>query len=400
MRTLPILCAAGIATSATAQHIGLDDALRSARSHRPLLQAANQRLSQAKQSSRALGAFPATRLSVGYTSALETGGSDDDLVLSQPIDLFGRASAFRRSGKAIVAEAEANLRQTALDVQTEVVDAYVVAISASELAKSARAVLSVYEQLHEATRLRVEGGVAPGFHLTQVSLDLEQARLRAEQRQAESEAAVRKLEAVTGIADLGTFRGEFPAIAPATADAAALKRQRPELLTLEAQAQMAEADAAIALASGRPELEVQGRRTPWQERDDRYGLRIQLSIPLFDHGRVAAETRAAGLKAAAARKTLADALRLAEGEVGAARIEFDSAKEQVGKYERLVGLAKELVERLRPGLTEQATTLIEVLDATRVLRDLEQAHVEAKTRLAQSQARLVRATGHILEVNP
>ena len=400
MRTLPILCVAGIAASATAQHLGLDDALRSARSHRPLLQAAILRLSQAKHSSRALGAFPTTRLSVGYTSDVETGGSDDDLVLSQPIDLFGRTSALRRSGKALVAEAEASVRQIALDVQTEVVDAYVAAVSTSELAKSARAVQSVYEQLHEATRLRVEGGVAPGFHLTQVSLDLEQARLRSEQRQAESEAALKKLEAVTGMTDLRSFQGAFPELAPALVDSAALQRHLPELLSLEAQAQLAEADAAISRASGRPELEVQGRRTPWQERDDRYGLRIQLSIPLFDHGRVAAETRAAGLKAAAARKTLADALRLAEGEVQAAQIEYETARAQAGKYERLVGLAKELVERLRPGLTEQATTLIEVLDATRVLRDLEQAYVEAKTRLAQSQARLVRATGHILEVNP
>lgn len=337
---------------------------------------------------------------LGYTSSLEAGGSDEDLVLTQPVDLFGRSTALRRSGRALVAEAEASARQIALEIQTEVVDAYVAAVSASELAASARAVQSVYEQLHEATRLRVEGGIAPGFHLTQVSLDLEQAKLRAEQRQSESESALRKLESVTGMTDLRTFRGAFPAIPLAIVDVASLRRQRPELLTLEAQAQMAEADAGIALASGRPELEVQGRRTPWQERDGRFGLRIQLSIPLFDHGRVAAEARAAGLKAAAARKALADALRLAEGELGAARIEFDSAKEQVGKYERLVGLAKELVERLRPGLTEQATTLIEVLDATRVLRDLEQAHVEAKTRLALTQARLVRASGHILEVNP
>ena len=385
---------------ASAQQVGLSEVLRSARANRPLLQAASLRLSQAKLTSRALGAPPAMRLFVGYTTTPETGGSDDDLVLSQPIDLFGRTNAFRRSGQALVAEAEASFRQASLDVQTEVVDAYLSAVAATELTKSARALQSVYEQLYEATRLRVEGGIAPGFHLTQVSLDLEQAKLRAEQRWAESTAALRKLESIAGLTDTKDFQATFPELGVAQTDSATLRRQRPELLFLDAQVRIAEADIAIARASGRPEFELQARRTPWQERDDRYGLRLQLSIPLFDHGRIGAETKAAGIKAEAAKKALEDAYRLAEGEVKSAQVELDSAKDQVGKYELLVGTAKELVNRLRPGLTEQATTLIEVLDATRVLRDLEQAFVEARTRLAQAQARLFRATGQILEAKP
>ncbi len=400
MRPLFILCLAAIAASSTAQQTGLDDVLRSARTHRPLLQAAALRLSQTKLMTRATGAYPATRLFLGLTTDPETGGSDDDLVLSQPIDLFGRTSAFRRSGNALEAEAEAHYRQVALDIQTEVVEAYLASVSAAALARSARAVLTVYEQLHEATRRRVEGGVAPGFHLTQVGLDLEQARLLAEQRQAEASATLRRLESVSGLKELRELQAETPRLSTPKLDKAVIRRQRPELLLLEAQARIADADLAMARASGRPELEIQARRTPWQERNDRYGLRVQLSFPLFDHGRVAAESRAASQRAEAARKALDDALVLAEGEVAAAQIEFDAAAAQVGRYEALVGRAQELVERLRPGLTEQATTLIEVLDATRVLRDIEQAHVESRARLAQAQARLVRATGLILEVTP
>lgn len=400
LKPLYLLCLAAIAASSTAQQAGLNDVLSAARTHRPLLQSASLRLSQSKSMARAVGAYPATRLFLGLTTDPETGGSDDDLILSQPIDLFGRTSAFRRSGQALVAEAEANYRQAALDLQTEVVDAYLEAVSATALAKSAEAVLAVYEQLHEATRLRVEGGVAPGFHLTQVGLDLEQARLLAEQRRAEALASLRRLESVSGLAELQELRDESPTLASPASDLATIRRQRPELLLLDAQARIGDADLAIARASGRPELEIQARRTPWQERNDRYGLRVQLSFPLFDHGKVASESRAAAQRAEAARKALDDALRLAEGEVKAAQIEFESASAQVVKYEALVSRAKDLVDRLRPGLTEQATTLIEVLDATRVLRDIEQAHVESKARLAHAQARLVRATGLILEVNP
>lgn len=379
------------------QSTTLRQAILSAQSNRPAFEAARLRVVQANLSRRALGAFPTTRLFVGYTSDLAVGGSDDDLVLAQPIDIFGRTTAARGVGAALVVQAEAGLRQVASDIQSEVVDAYLQAVASAELAKSAQSVQSVYERLHEATRLRVEGGVAPGFHLTQVSLDLEQARLRTKQRQAEANANLQRLAAATGVELLAQLESGFPTLAMAETNEATLARQRPDLLLLAAEVRSAEAEVKFARTLNLPELEVQGRRTPWQERDDQYGLRVQLSIPLFDSGRSKFETKAAATRAEAARKALADATKIALGEIMAAQIEVASASQQVGEYEALVAKAKELVDRLRPGLTEQATTLIEVLDATRMLRDLEQAHVEARERLALTQARYLKATGQLLE---
>lgn len=285
-----------------------------------------------------------------------------------------------------------------IEIQNEVVDAYFTAISAAELSKSALAVQEIYKQLHEATRLRVEGGIAPGFHLTRVALDLEQARLRSDRRRSEANGSLQQLQAVAGLPSIPALPEGFPFLTVKPVDGTTLRGQRPDLLDLQAQIQMAEADAAIARASGRPELELQGRRIPWQERHDRFGLRLQLSVPLFDHGRAASETRAARAKSEAAVKSFEDGQKVAEGEVRSAETELASASEQVAKFGVLVMKAKGLVDRLRPGLTEQATTLIEVLDATRVLRDLEQSHVEAKIRLALAQARLIRVTGTVLEV--
>ena len=399
MKFLQVLCLSTLAAITGAQQpISLSEALRSARAMRPAFEAAALRVSQAKLSSRAIGAFPTTHLFVGYSSDPETGGSDDDLVLAQPLDFFGRTSAFRKSGSALVSQATAGYLLVANEIQAEVVTAYIDAAMATELARSALAVEAVYGRLHEATRLRVEGGVAPGFHLTQVSLDLEQARLRTEQRRAEADASLQRLSVATGIDPRHEVQAGFPSLETIEPGTEMLLRQRPDLLLLAAEFQTAEAEVGVTRASGMPELELQARRTSWQQRDDRYGLRLQLAIPLFDHGRVRSETKAATVRAEAARMALADATKLALGEIRAARIEVDSAKDQVGKFETLVARARDLVERLRPGLTEQATTLIEVLDATRILRDLEQAHVEARARLAQAQARHLKATGRLIEV--
>ena len=381
------------------QPLTLTQAIASARANRSTFESSRLRVTEAILTRRSSAAFPTTRLFVGYGSDPETGGSDDDLVLAQPLDIFGRTSAARASGDALVVQAEAAFRQVAADVQTDVVNAYVEAATSAELARTAASVEETLEKLYEATRLRVEGGVAPGVQLTRVGLDLEQAKLRSDQRQAELAANLTRLAALIGSSHAATVSSGFPELPIAPVDEATLVKQLPNLLLLAADVRSAEADARVARAEGMPELELQGRRTSWQAPEQRYGLRLQLSIPLFDYGRSRSATRAALTRAAAAKKALADATRLAVGEIAGARIEAGAAREQVTRYEALVRTARGLVDRLRPGLTDQATTLLEVLDATRSLRDIEEALVEARQRLAQAQSRYLRATGTILEVS-
>jgi outer membrane protein TolC len=377
------------------QPITLQDAINSARNLRPAFEAARLRVVAAQQDRKALRAFPATRLLIGYSSDLDVGGSDDDLVLSQPIDLFGRTAAGRAAGDALVAHAEAEYRKVAVDIQSEVIDAYVRAAGAVQLDQTAGLVLDALERLHEATRLRVEGGVAPGVQLTRVGLELDQAKIKKQQRGAELSASLVSLAALIGSSE-STRPGGFPEMARLLVEGVELLRQRPELMRLAADVKVAEADARLARSSAMPELEIQARRTPWQESADEYGLRVQLGVPVFDYGRVRAESKAASIRANAARRALTDAVTIAFAEIASSVIEVESASKQVVQFEALVATARELVERLRPALTEQATTLFEVIDATRSMRDIEEALIEARLRLAAAQLRYLRATGHLL----
>lgn len=45
-------------------------------------------------------------------------------------------------------------------------------------------------------------------------------------------------------------------------------------------------------------------------------------------------------------------------------------------------------------------TLVELLEATRALREVEEGMAEAKLRLALAQAEYLRASGQLLEVGP
>lgn len=380
-----------------AQTLTLPEAVAQARSSRASVQAARIKLEQARLARRALGAAPTTSLLVGYTNDLRVGGSDEDLVLSQPVDLFGRTSAMRRTGDALVLQAEANLRQTELDLQSDVVTLYVEGVAATSRLAIARDAEEAAARLLEAVKGLVEGGKLPGVQATRVSIELERAHATRKHREAELAAARRRLLAAIGDGG-GVTADAFPDLPVAEVSVAELISWRADLLTLSAEISAAEADARVARTSRLPQLELQGRRSPWQESDPTYGGRIQLTFPLFDYGKSRAEEGAASKRAEAARKAMADAQRIARGEIDAAKLEVAGAVEQVKSLEMVVATSRDLVSRTQTGLREGANTLIDVLDAARALREIEESLVEARVTLATAQARYLRATGSLIEV--
>lgn len=389
------LAAAQVAQAQDAQ-LTLDRALGLARANRPSVAAAQLRVTSARQTRRGLGAFPATRLFVGYSSDPAVGGSDDDLVLSQPIDIFGRTGAARAVGEAGVLRAEAELQQTLAAIQGDVVEQYSEAAAARALAASATQSVDIAQRLHTAIQTLVTEGRVAGVQLTRVGIELERSRLNLNQRQAEEQASLQRL---SGLLNVPADQVAVPGFAELTVEViepAMLQRRRADLLLLQAEVATAEAEARVARLTSTPELEIQGRRTAWQERDERYGARIQISIPLLDYGRARAETSAARTRAEAARRALADATRIAESELSAARIEMAAAQEQITRYQAIVESARSLVEKSRTGFAAEAITLLELLEATRALREVEEGFVEARLRLARAQARYLRATGQIL----
>ncbi len=63
---------------------------------------------------------------------------------------------------------------------------------------------------------------------------------------------------------------------------------------------------------------------------------------------------------------------------------------------RITESARTLVAKSQLGLREGQTTVVEVLEATRALREVEQEAVEARQRLAEAQAAVLRASGRLL----
>ncbi len=377
------------------QPLSIEGALKLVRQNRSAAGAAKLGIDEARLKARSLGSYPPTTLGAGYSSRLEVGGSDSDLFLSQPLDFFGRTSAGRRAGSATILMAEAGYRGTMLGLQSDVLEAYFSAVSTSQLAETSEEIVKVAQGLKDAAQKRFDEGKIAEVQVTRASIELARAKQSALLRRSQRQAAVARLAGALGLPSLDLpLDLNAVVVTPPTIDLT----QRPDLLLLNAEVQTAEADAGLARLDNRPELEVQARRSPWNDSNALYGARIQLTLPLYDHGRSRFETQAAKARSQSARARYDDAQKRALSELAAIKVELDASKELVANYQAIVESAQTLVVKSQKGFSEGLGTLTDVLEATRALREIEQELAEAKLRFNLAAVSQYRAAGLLMEV--
>lgn len=377
------------------ERAGLQQMLQSAYAARPGIEAARLRVAEARAQARLLGAYPSTELSLGITSPPEAGGSDDDFVLSQELDFFGRARAGKARGYALVLGEQARLRAVILEVQSQVLEAYGEAAASELRAEVAKRILETAAALYDSSQKRFEEGRVPEVQVIRSRIEHQRALQDFNRRSGELQAARTRLAQLTGLDNFAADTQELSRqVNLAGGD---LGAARPELAELAAAQSLASAEAEQVRAEYRPTFAIQGRRSAWNDGDGQFGLRLQLTIPLLDHGRRRAELEAVDARRAAVEKQYADALLLAKAEVAAAEITLKTTREQAEAYRLILDEARTLVAKSQLGYEEGATTLIEVLEATRAMREVEEGYVEALAASYAAQADYIRATGQLLE---
>lgn len=164
------------------------------------------------------------------------------------------------------------------------------------------------------------------------------------------------------------------------AAAAALADRNPSLRAGRADVGRQDAMLSVARRSRIPDLEF----TAFREREldkDSSGLSFAMRIPLWNakRGEIARAEAAARLSSAAAQR-----LRLElQSELQARLTELQIAGDQAGLLEReILPAATRAVELVRLSYTEGETSLLDLLDAQRTLRDAQREAVQAQLALA------------------
>ncbi len=164
-------------------------------------------------------------------------------------------------------------------------------------------------------------------------------------------------------------------------------------MALAADIKAANAEGSLARANARPELELQGLRSPWGNPGSQFGARIQFSWAFSDSGKSKNERRSAERKAQATTESLRDAKAKAEAELSASLQELAGAKSQIDSYASLIESTRTLMRKTQVGYEQGASTLLDMLEATRALKEVEEGSILAMQRYTEAKIAVYRATG-------
>ncbi|MBZ0214289.1 MAG: TolC family protein [Nitrospirae bacterium] len=374
------------------QSLDLNQALTLARESRPAVTAASSAVSSALEATRAAGSRPPLVMGIGATSKEGLGATDQDLFLGHSPDFYGRASAARRVAESAHRRALAGQREVWLDVQAEVLSAYIEAYSAGRQSVAAGALLDVGEALFQATQRRFEEGKIPEVQLSLASIQRDRARQAADHAKSKELAALQRLAGAMGV-----WEAPRSLAPPALTEPPALVDQRPDIMALLAEVDAAEAEALVAARDATPELDLSALRSPWGESAPQVAMRVQLTWRLGDFGKTRSLVRAARERSASLNSRVEDLRRRAASELVANKLEVESARTRLDSAEAIRRAAVELASKSQRGFAEGIGSLLDVLEATRALRDIEVEVVDAEREYLLAMAARFAVAGTLLE---
>lgn len=323
-------------------------------------------------------------------------------------DFGARAASIDAQRYQLIASLLSNNR-TLQDTIAEVETAYYAVLAArAQVAAQAQQETALSTSL-DAVEVRLRGGLAARADQLRARAALSEATLArqaAERDLAKAEAALKQAAAIEQTRALVL---DWEVAPPAPLDAATLladllaeaERQRPDLRALQAAAASARAEAQRALAARWPSLSLAANtgRTFFLEDElapsTSYNVGVNVSLPLFDGGRLAAEARAAERDA---ERLQADAdsqrsqvslavaeayhdVRHAQAQREGVTVQFDSASESAQAAEA----------RYRAGVG----SLLELLTAQADLARARQAQAQADADWLAAFSRLNHALGRL-----
>ena len=266
----------------------------------------------------------------------------------------------------------------------------------------------------DAAEARLQGGLvsrADQLRARAALVETQLARQTAERDQAKAEAALKQ---AAGIEQTRPLVLDWKTTPPAVLEAADLlaellaeaQRQRPDLHALQAAAASARSEAERARAARWPSLSLGANsgRTFFLE-DERtpsttYSVGVNLSVPLFDGGRLAAEARAAERDAErlqaeveTQRSQVARAVTDAYHDVRNAQVQRDGVVVQFDS-------ASESARAAEARYTAGVGSLLELLTAQAALARARQAQAQADSDWLAAFSRLNHALGRLPAAAP
>ena len=362
---------------------------------------AQARIAAAQARLRAAGAFAGTSLSLAHAFGKNTGGFDEDILLSQVIELGKRGSRVR-GAQFERAAAQFDRAGVGTDLDFAVRAAYYDALRADVERGLADASLQTAQTFNTAAQTQFAAGDVPRANVVRSGIELSRAQAALVAAQSDLKVRLAALRSLLAMPDDAPMKlGDALGFAPATYDLAALQslagQTRADLLAARALQQARVANVQAARALQRPDAFVEARRAaivPYSGAPNGQSLRVGLVIPLFDFGRNRAAADEARAAAREQQAILDQTTRAARLDVATTYERFVAAQSAVQSFDAgRLAQSRELLDMAQIGYQHGANSYLELLDAQTVYRNEQADYARALAAWNTARADLERAVG-------
>jgi len=388
------------------QPLTLSNALDVARGGSFTIGSAQARIAAAQARLQAAGAGPGTTLTLARAFGKNTGGFDEDILLSQVIELGKRGSRVR--GAQLERDAAQFDRAGAgTDLEFAVRSAYYDALRTEVELNLANDSLQRAQTFSTAAQIQFTAGDVPRVNVVRSSIELSRAQAALTQAQSDRDTRLSILRSLFALPDAAPLQlGDKLSFQPKTYDLDVLQTlassTRFDLLSARARTQSRQFAIAAARALNKPDAFVEARRAAISSYRDDTGtsipngssLRVGIVIPLFDFGRNRGGVQEAKANAQEQQAILDETARTARLDVATTYARFVAAQAAVqGFTGGRLAQSRELLDMAQIGYQHGANSYLELLDAQTVYRNEQADYARALAAWNTALADLERAVG-------
>ncbi len=386
---------------ATTQSYTLQRVIDLALTHHPSIEFGKGVIDETHRDQLSASAYPNPSLGLqsGHGQILDPTGpslTERYISLSQPLEWPGTRAARQQAAKAGVNSAQASFEETQLNVKARVKQAFYELLLSHTLADLASRLLDIVTDFERAVQRRVEAGEAPPFKLMKVNVELLQAQKLVSQAEGKVRAGQATLNQLTA-GNLGknfAIQGDFESVKGQLKEQNLIEtafHNHPEIHKFQQLIEKASARHNQEQHARVPNITIKGA---YQRDAGREGFVGGLSIPLpLWNQRQGEIAKALGIRRQAEANLRQAQISLKKGIIE--HLQFSrTASAQIHTFEQgLLKQAKEAVRIARTSFKFGEASLLDVLDAQRVLWHTFQGYAQARFELSVALTELGRLVG-------
>jgi cobalt-zinc-cadmium efflux system outer membrane protein len=429
----------------TEPEVALDELIELALQNNPQLPIARHSEEAARERVGAARAFPSPTLELVPRLIGNRDAADEEIILSQPLDLFGKRRARTAVAAAQLRAAQAGSTLAERSLIVAVKNAAADLFAAQEAENLGGVQVEVAQLFRDAAARRAQLGDVPPVQVQRAELELLRVQNELTGAQAERLARRAALNQLVGQAPETPLRVSLPIasalsdvlrLRPATqstpavigdaagdiptptvetmpqapiiggssqvgSDLVGLRAQilpdalanRPDIVGAQATLEARRAQAQVLKRERLPLIELQARRSAFGG-DGSTALRAVVTVPIFDFGSNKRERRALEAEALAGEAQIALLRSQVAMQVEQALIRLQQQQQTVERYRSgIVPQTLDLLRKTQIGYAQGASTYLEVLEAQRTLRAVQTEYLQALVGTRTSEAALESALG-------